>query len=401
MRILLVSDYGGLNGGAEIQFFGLRDGLRTRGHEMRVLTSTAGSKAGDPAVDYRAFGTTSSFRTFLQSANPWAASAFRQALRDFRPDVVHLNLFLTQLSPLLMRVLQSPEFETIPCVYYAQWQRALCPIGTRMLPGGLACRVPWGLDCYRNGCLPLSDWVPLMLQMRAMRTWFGAVDRVVAISHFVRERLEEASFRNVEVIQSGVNDHGPRPPLAGPPRIGFAGRLVPEKGVDVLLRACHLLHGEFPHVLLDVVGDGPDLSTVRALARELGLADCVTFHGKQSQPDMEQILQHAWVQAIPSVWEEPFGLVAVEAAMRGTAAVVSSAGGLAEIVVHGETGLHATIRPEPLAAALKVFLEDPAVAERAGAAGRRNALARFPLERNVDRFADLYARLLQAKAETA
>jgi len=87
--------------------------------------------------------------------------------------------------------------------------------------------------------------------------------------------------------------------------------------------------------------------------------------------------------------------------MRGTAAVVSSAGGLAEIVAHGETGLHATIRPEPLAAALKVFLEDPAVAERAGAAGRRNALARFPLERNVDRFADLYARLLQAKAETA
>ena len=148
-------------------------------------------------------------------------------------------------------------------------------------------------------------------------------------------------------------------------------------------------------------GDGPDLSSVRALARELGLADCVTFHGKQSQPDMEQILQHAWVQAIPSVWEEPFGLVAVEAAMRGTAAVVSSAGGLAEIVVHGETGLHATIRPEPLAAALKVFLTDPAVAERAGAAGRRNALARFPLERNVDRFADLYARLLQAKAKTA
>jgi len=131
MRILLVSDYGGLNGGAEIQLFGLRDGLRTRGHETRVLTSTAGSKGGDPAVDYRAFGTTSSFRTFLQSANPWAASAFRQALRDFRPDVVHLNLFLTQLSPLLMRVLQSPEFETIPCVYYAQWQRALCPIGTR------------------------------------------------------------------------------------------------------------------------------------------------------------------------------------------------------------------------------------------------------------------------------
>src|SRR5579863_564884 len=120
MRILLVNDYGGLNGGAEIQMFGLRDGLNARGHETRVLTSTAGMNADDPVVEYRALGTTNSFRTLLQSANPWAASALREALQDFRPDIVHLNLFLTQLSPLILRVLKSSGHK-IPCVYYAQW----------------------------------------------------------------------------------------------------------------------------------------------------------------------------------------------------------------------------------------------------------------------------------------
>ena len=269
--------------------FGLRDGFRARGHETRVLTSTAGLESDDPVVDYRALGTTSSFRTLLQTANPWAASALRRALEDFRPDVVHLNLFLTQLSPLILRVLKSPGLEKIPCVYYAQWQRAICPIGTRILPGGAVCKVPWGRACYQNGCLPMRDWVPLMLQMRALGAWIGSVDRIVAISNFVRERLEEACFEGVDVIHGGVPERAHRPPLAGPPRIGFAGRLVPEKGVDVLLRACHLLIGDFPQLKLDIVGDGPALSGARALVEELSLGECVTFHGKQSQPEMEQV----------------------------------------------------------------------------------------------------------------
>lgn len=398
MRILLVNDYGGLNGGAEIQTFGLRDGLRARGHETRVLTSTAGLESDDPAVDYRACGTNSSFRTLLQTANPWAAWALRGALKDFRPDVVHLNLFLTQLSPLILPVLRLPAFRDVPRVYYAQWQRAICPTGTRLLPDGSACRAPWGRSCYRNGCLPIRDWVPLMLQMRVLGAWIGSVDRMVAISNFVRERLEEADFQGIDVIHGGIAERAPRPPLTGPPRIGFAGRLVPEKGLDLLLRACHLLIRDFPQLKLDIAGEGPALSSARTQAAALGLGDCVTFHGKLSQPEMERVFQRAWVQAIPSVWEEPFGMVAAEAAMRGTAAVVSGGSGLTEIVIHGETGLHvAAGGPEPWAAALKSLLGNSVVAERMGAAARLDALARFSLDRNVQRFLDLYEDLLEAK----
>jgi glycosyltransferase involved in cell wall biosynthesis len=238
-----------------------------------------------------------------------------------------------------------------------------------------------------------------MLQMQAMNTWIGSIDRIVAISNFVRERLEEAAFQGVDVIYAGVAERAARPPLAGPPRIGFAGRLVPEKGVDVLLRACSLLKGDFPQLQLDIVGDGPALSGARGLTEALSLGECVTFHGKRSQQEMEQILQRAWVQAIPSVWDEPFGLVAAEAAMRGTAAVVSGAGGLAEIVIHGKTGLHAVGGPEPWAAALKTFLENQAVAERMGAAARLDALARFTISRNVQQFVELYESLLKAKVE--
>lgn len=396
----MVNDYGGLNGGAEKLMFGLCDGLRARGHEARILASSAGLELGGPIVDYRAYGTTSPFRTLLQTANPSAASVFRRALGDFRPDVVHLNLFLTQLSPLILRVLEQREFRNVPCVYYAQWQRAICPSGTRQLPAGSACRVPWGLSCYRNGCLPLRDWTPMMLQMQALGAWIGAVDRIVAISNFVRERLQEAGFEDVNVIHGGVAARDARPPLSGTPRIGFAGRLVPEKGLEVLLRACHLLIRDFPLLKLDIAGEGPSSSSARALAEVLGLGQCVTFYGKLSQPELEEVLGRAWVQAIPSVWEEPFGLVGAEAAMRGTASVASGTGGLPEIVIHGETGLlTAEGGPEPLAAALRMVLVNQAVAERMGAAARLDAMARFSLDQHVQRFLDLYETLLESKRQ--
>ena len=398
MRILLVNDYGTLNGGAEAQMFGLRDGLTARGHETRILASSAGKGCGDPIVDYRALGTTSSLRTLLQTVNPWAASAFLGALRDFRPDVVHLNLFLTQLSPFILPVLRLPAFRNVPCVYYAQWQRAICPTGTRLLPGGAMCRVPWGRDCYRNGCLPMRDWAPLMLQMRTLGAWIGSVDRIVAISNFIRERLEEAHFENIDVIHGGVPMCAARPLLSGPPRIGFAGRLVPEKGLDVLLCACHLLIRDFPQLKLDIAGEGPATASARALVEELGLGDSVTFYGTLSQAKMERVLSRAWVQAIPSVWEEPFGMVAVEAAMRGTAAVASGTGGLAEVVIDGETGLHvAAGDSESLAEALKILLGNKALSERMGAAARLDALARLSLDRHVERFIDLYENLLAAR----
>jgi glycosyltransferase involved in cell wall biosynthesis len=137
------------------------------------------------------------------------------------------------------------------------------------------------------------------------------------------------------------------------------------------------------------------------LAEELRLGECVTFHGKKTQPEMEHVLEHAWVQAVPSVWEEPFGMVAAEAAMRGTAAVVSGAGGLVEIVIHGKTGLHAAGGPEPLAEALKMFLANRALAEQMGAAARLDAQARFSIARQGKRFVELYEGVSNAKAGRA
>jgi glycosyltransferase involved in cell wall biosynthesis len=107
------------------------------------------------------------------------------------------------------------------------------------------------------------------------------------------------------------------------------------------------------------------------------------------------VLAGAWVQVVPSLWAEPFGMVAIEAMMRGTAVLASRGGGLAEIVRDGETGR--LLPPGDVAAwssALLALLQSPALAEQYGAAGRERALQEYTLDHQLDWLLALYHTLL-------
>jgi glycosyltransferase involved in cell wall biosynthesis len=220
----------------------------------------------------------------------------------------------------------------------------------------------------------------------------------VANSFAVQKRLLAEGFQEVEVVWTGSPDLGARPPLEDPPIVGFAGRLVREKGVDVLLRAFALVVRRLPAARLILAGDGPEAQALRRLAEELGLGTSVAWLGHLPPAELEQGLRPAWVQAVPSLWAEPFGMVATEPMVRGTAVVASSTGGLAEVVQHGQTGL--SVPPGDvagLADALLQLLGDRDRAEEMGRAGRRVAADRFSWAAHVDRFLELYQRLARTE----
>ncbi len=389
MKVLLVNDYATLYGGAEIQMLTLRDGLRRRGHEVRVFASSARPSSGYSMADYECFGTTSRFRALLQSGNPWAYVGLRRALAEFRPDVVHVIVFLTQLSPLILPLLRK-----VPALYYIVWLRPICPVGTKFLPDGAACRVPAGLVCYRSGCLPLRDWLPLMAQMRLWQRWRGAFKLLVANSDAVRRRLAGEGIQPVEIVWHGVPARPQRRPLSLPPTVAFAGRLVAAKGAAVLLEAFSMVLRRLPDARLLIAGDGPERERLRLLATELGLSSHVTMLGHLRPEELDQQLGSAWVQVVPSLWEEGFGIVAAEAMMRGTAVLASRVGGLTEIVRHGDTGF--LVGPGDAGAlsdALVMLMDDRDLAERMGQAGRQVALKDFSEEAVVEKFIRLYRSL--------
>jgi glycosyltransferase involved in cell wall biosynthesis len=226
-------------------------------------------------------------------------------------------------------------------------------------------------------------------------TALDVFDRILANSQWVAQRLRAEGVRVDGSVPNGVPTRLQRPALGAQPMVGYAGRLVPKKGVDVLLHAIALLRQRVPAVRLIVVGDGPERMALQRLADSLGVCAAVDFVGHLAQTDMERVLDAAWVQAVPSRWEEPFGLVAAEAMMRGTAVVASDSGGLSEQVVAGETGYFAeAANAQALAHALERVVRDRDLAERLGAAGRRRALAELTIERHVERVIATYREII-------
>ena len=385
MKVLLVNDYGTRDGGAEIATLLLRDGLRRLGHDVLLFTSAAHAAGTVTEADVSCYGTTRESRTLLQTANLSARRGLGRVLADFQPDVVHVGLFLTQLSPLILPLLRD-----VPSVYHAHWLRAICPTGSKLLPDESACTHPVGRACWRSGCLPLHDWLPLMGQMHLWRRWRGVFDRVVANSDATRTALEAEGFANVVVIPCGVAPASARAAFADVPTVLCSGRLTRQKGVHVLLDAWRTIARKIPGARLIIAGDGPERAELERVAPA-----GATFLGAVPHDELHEIARGAWIQVVPSVGVEGFGLVAVEAMMRGSAVVATRAGGLPEVVEHDVTGrLTEAGDRDDLAATVIAMLRDRRLCEQMGERGRRIAEERYGDGLYVERFVALYETML-------
>ena len=177
--------------------------------------------------------------------------------------------------------------------------------------------------------------------------------------------------------------------------IVFLGRLVSDKGCDVALRALALLKNEGICPSFTVIGDGPEMQGLRRLSAELGISQQVDFRGSIREGRGQEVGRHK-IMVIPSIWAEPFGIVALEGLGAGCVLAASNAGGLPEAV--GPCGLLVPPRaPEALAAALKRLLMDASLRETFLAA-RKNHLEHFQPENVARRYLEIFESVLRNRA---
>jgi len=200
------------------------------------------------------------------------------------------------------------------------------------------------------------------------------------------EGFDERAFR---IVHYGITPQPHWQPYAGDgPRLLCVGRLIPIKGHIVLLRAFAEARRELPDLVLDIAGRGPLEPALKALARELGIADSVRFLGYVSP--VQKAIERASAVVVPSLGEG-FGMVALEAMERGRPVIAAEIGGLGELVQDGETGrLVPAGEVEPLRRTIVELGADPELARRMGAAGRARAVEHFLQERCTDRTEILY-----------
>lgn len=177
-------------------------------------------------------------------------------------------------------------------------------------------------------------------------------------------------------------------PLA--PTVLFVGRLVYQKGPDLLIEAIpHILEKRWDVQFL-IAGTGQMREHLEAMAAGLP----VQFLGYISDTDHLRLLNAADVVVIPSR-NEPFGLVLTEAWSAGRCVVATEVGGLAENIENFTDGVKVPVRPDSIAWGIEHVIQDPATVRALGAAGRKKVEAEFDWNTIAGSMEDLYRRLLE------
>lgn len=335
--------------------------MAARGHSVTILTRTPGDVDGDRHRPYRVVrgGRSSVAATILGNT-----------------DVVHVN-------GLSLKGIAGAFISRRRPVVTHQGHQAICPTGLAW-SGDALCDNTAGVVTRCSECLQQGPAGPNKVRFHRAGAAAAAVN--VCVSHYLAERVNVP--RSVTVYNP-VSDRAFKAELSSHQHddvVAFAGRLVAEKGLDVLLHAAAML----PDVRLRIAGEGPMRSVWQRLATEIGVGDRAEFLGAMSLAELEELYADASVVCVPSAWQEPFGYAAAEAMAMGRAVVATPSGALPELLADGRGFVAAACTPEALASTLLEALEDAGRRKVAEHKARDFALSDLSMECVGPKYEALY-----------
>jgi glycosyltransferase involved in cell wall biosynthesis len=317
------------------------------------------------------------------------------AAKDLRLDMLHIHATLFEKIPL-----------HLPIVYTVHTNAPHCPAGGLFLSRSES-------PCPRRydllGCF-MSHFTEHCGSMRPNKMFDGFRRRhleskilarlqVIAVSHFIKRKMVNSGYDagNIEVLHNFVAvpwkaDDAALRRQDGMPVFVYSGRLQPNKGVQWLLRS--LARTTQPSRLI-IAGSGTMAGRLKTLAVTLGLSDRVSFVGWLNGEALAAVIKSATAIIVPSLWPEPFGLVAIEAGAAGKPVIASSTGALPEIIDPDKTGL--LVQPgdeRAMSAAIDRLAATPGLAIEMGVQGKRRVEAEFSLPNHLKRLHEIYEEVI-------
>lgn len=404
MKILVVSDryppY--YSGGYDLGCKDAVDGLIERQHDVRVLTSMHG--VDGPRVEGNVYRwlidseatPRETFRALLHKEQT-NQRAFVHLVNAFEPDIVYFWK-LNRVSVSLAFIAQEMDLR----VSYYVFDRWIT----------LWKSDPWYHLWHRKSRRLYVQAAKGLLRhvIKAARpvTQHDQLDfrRAQLCSYYLKDYAREAGalVNGADVIHWGVNPGLFTFSANGhhrPQRLLYVGRVVPHKGVHTIIDALHELVNQrgYTSLSLTIVGSDPSeyVSAIHETVEKYGLTDHVRFVSFVDREALPGLYQEHDILIFPSVWEEPFGLTALEGMASGLVLVSTATGGAAEVVEHSVTGLTFE-KEDPAACAdqIAALVDDPAWYEQLRRAGRASVEQRFNLTRAIDEVERSLQKAVQA-----
>jgi len=418
MKILVVSDlYPPFHvGGYELNCRDSVEALISRGHEITVLTSSWGLNRG--LIQENVYRLLDFDPSFLQDQSRNRLQKFDY----FMDRLIQLQRLL--ISPKNYRITRRVILTTQPDVVYI-WH-----LGHLTVSPALAVQ-----DSGLPACFRIEDYSLARVKQLAGKKGsflkklyrsfvFGGRDieklrlnHFLFISQYVKQYYVQSGYpaAGMAVVPSGVpvcsmlnplNRADPFVPRDGAIRLVFTGRVEPEKGPDIAIRAMAILKTElsYPSVHLDIIGDGnlDFLGYLNQLTNDLSVNDRVSFLGRLSQSEVLSRFRYYDALLFTSRWEEPFGRVLIEAMAQGLPVIAARNGGVPEIINDSENGLLIPSESPPdLANAIKTLLRDPGSATHLSHNAFITIRSRFTLEQIIDQMEDYLFSVVKTRKDEA
>lgn len=412
MKILFLSDDFPplIKGGAGLAAFRLARGLKKKGHQVFVITT---SRQG-PSVRERIYQGLKIFtlqadysecwRAYLSLANPQTVGRVKKIIHQIKPSVVHAHNLHYYLSYQCLKVAKkySPVFLTAHDVMLFHYGK--------LIPKGISPRTkidqPFNYQVTTWDLIKYAQKRYNPFRNLIIRYYLRYVDKIFAVSRALKQVLNNQGIKNVEVIYNGIDvrdwqinpapvaDFKKKYRLENKKVVFFGGRLSGAKGGEKIILTMEQVIKQVPQAVLLVAGHKKGYAQkMIELANQLKIENQIIFAGWLDENELKLAYHSSDLCLTPSLYLDPFPLFNIEAMAAQKPVIGTCFGGTPEIVLDGVTGYIVNpLNIEMMADKIIDCLTHPAKAQRFGQAGYQRVKRYFSLQKQVKETLKWYHR---------
>lgn len=312
----------------------------------------------------------------LSLYNPHSHLTLRNILKQESPDIVHAH-YIYYIS---YGALKAIDLNTTKLIITYHMYNYECPKGGLLKKGLIKenfeiCKQPHLICKFRN---------------KLFKKMTPEASLIIAISKFIKFRLEEMGYKNIVYLPNGVQITREKEENSiGKPEILYVGRLTKAKGVHLLIKAFNSLRPK--GFSLRIIGDGEDRKYFEEQAKQ---NKNIIFMGKVTHEKVKDFYKRCYAVVVPSIWYEVMNTVICEAMANGKPVIASDMPGNKDMIEDGQTGiLFPAGNINELIKSLKLLIEHKKLAEEMGKRGSEK-IKEFSEEKHFDKLVKLYKTVI-------
>lgn len=401
MRILLVNKFHYLNGGSEKYYFELGKLLKEKGNQVAYFSmeDERNIKTGDEEyfvkkIDLNKGSKLKAFDVIYSKEN---YKKMKEAINEFKPDIVHLNNFQRQLSASIVKACNEMQ---VPVVFTAHDMQAICPAISMLDAQKNICEECMNgkyINCIRKKCVKGSTLKSVLgaiegFHYKNKKIYTDKISYIITPSIFYKDKLKKEGFQEnkLKAIHNFIDLKDYELETIDNGYALYFGRLAKEKGIINLIKA----FSKLDKGSLYIAGDGPEKEKIKNMIKENNLENRVKMLGFLNPDQMKDAIRKSKFVVIPSIWYENCPYSVIETLAIGKPVVGADIAGIPELVKNGISGLtYGYDDVSELAQKMNLLFENESLANKYGKNAKKQAYEEYDKDIYYNELIEVYEKV--------